>query len=228
MNRRKFLIGAGSLAAGSAAAMGTGAFTSVSADRTVSVNVADDANSFLALDTTDAANSDYVQTGGGQVNIQLSNSDNYTEGAAGVNQNAITRIFDLFKIRNQGTQAVKVWVDPDSVDEDYQTFGGSGLTLDPQASDRPNGEEGDDTLPPNSPKQIRDEISMTGLYAEYATDFPEENQYADGSLVLEPGESFNFGLYINGGSDSSDSISVDMTLNALTDLVPDSYDGKGE
>ena len=42
MKRRKFLIGAGSLAAGSAAAMGTGAYSYAEADRTVTVDTTGD------------------------------------------------------------------------------------------------------------------------------------------------------------------------------------------
>ncbi|MCU4719003.1 hypothetical protein [Halapricum hydrolyticum] len=227
--RRKFLLGMGSLAAGGAAAIGSGAFSSVRAERSVSVSTATDADAMLAFDTADAENADYVQIDDGVVNIALTDSNGYEEDATGVNPDAITRIFDLFEIRNQGTQAVKVYVEPSSVPEEYQTFGGSGLTLDPQASDRPNGTDNDPTgsdTPYNNPSQIRDEISMTGLYAEY-NDFPEENQYSKGSLVLEPGESFNFGLYINGG-DVKDSLDINMTINAVADLVPDEYPGQGE
>ena len=50
MNRRKFTIGIGSLAAGSAAAIGTGAFTSVEADRGVEIDVVGDAKAFVSLD----------------------------------------------------------------------------------------------------------------------------------------------------------------------------------
>ncbi|UWG46457.1 DUF1102 family protein [Halanaeroarchaeum sp. HSR-CO] len=49
MQRRKFLATVGSLAAGSAAAIGTGAFTTASADRSVTVEVENDLNSKIAL-----------------------------------------------------------------------------------------------------------------------------------------------------------------------------------
>ncbi|MFC5277180.1 hypothetical protein ACFPM1_00150 [Halorubrum rubrum] len=49
MERRKFMIGIGSLAAGSAAATGTGAFTTASASRSVSVNVSGDEGSKIGL-----------------------------------------------------------------------------------------------------------------------------------------------------------------------------------
>ena len=60
MQRRKFLIGVGSLAAGSAAAMGTGAFTAMSATRDANIDVVTDSNGLIGLvDTTD---SDVVRT----------------------------------------------------------------------------------------------------------------------------------------------------------------------
>ena len=49
MNRRNVLIGLGTVAAGGGAALGTGAFSSVEADRTVTVETAGDASGFLAL-----------------------------------------------------------------------------------------------------------------------------------------------------------------------------------
>ena len=49
MDRRKFLIGAGSLAAGSAAAMGSGAFSAMSASRDANIDVVTDGNGLIAL-----------------------------------------------------------------------------------------------------------------------------------------------------------------------------------
>lgn len=49
LTRRNALIGLGSLVAGSGALVGTGAFSSVEADRTVSINTAGDAGGFLTL-----------------------------------------------------------------------------------------------------------------------------------------------------------------------------------
>ncbi|WP_336038249.1 hypothetical protein [Halobacterium yunchengense] len=49
MKRRTFLAGLGATAAGSSAVLGTGAFTSVSADRRLQVEVASDDDALLAL-----------------------------------------------------------------------------------------------------------------------------------------------------------------------------------
>ncbi len=100
----------GSIAAGGAAAMGTGAFTSVSADRSVDVNVADDADALLRIvrDTRSSSETpnaqEYVDVNG-QVSIDITDTDS---GATGLNDEATTIIDDLLTIENQGTQGVYV------------------------------------------------------------------------------------------------------------------------
>ena len=49
MQRRSFLVSVGALSAGGAAGIGTGAFSSAEASRDVSVELADDADAYLAL-----------------------------------------------------------------------------------------------------------------------------------------------------------------------------------
>ena len=111
MRRRKLLIGLGSLAAGGAAATGTGAFTSVDADRSVDVAVAEDSDAFLRIvpdkrDGSKTANADeYVNVSNGTVSLDITETDS---GATGINDNATTIIDDLLTIENQGTQGVYV------------------------------------------------------------------------------------------------------------------------
>ncbi|TKX62968.1 DUF1102 domain-containing protein [Halorubrum sp. ASP1] len=105
-NRRKFITGLGALAAGSAAAVGTGAFTSVSANRDVSVAVADDADALLSIDTVSgAANSEYVDTSGDAASITIESD----AGGTGLNDDALTKIKNLLRIKNLGTQDVYVY-----------------------------------------------------------------------------------------------------------------------
>ena len=111
----------GSLAAGGAATIGTGAFTSVEADRDISVEVAGDQSALLAFKkaTTEPDGSgsvtpnaqDYVTLqSGGQLALDFTESDN---GASGLNDNASSKFSNLFDIVNQGTQEVEVFVSPD-------------------------------------------------------------------------------------------------------------------
>lgn len=111
MKRRNFIAGLGTLTTGAAAAMGTGAFSSVSADRTVSVSVAADADAFLQLQELDSPNSnEFVNESGGRsdtLSISIGEND---VGGKGVNEQAETRFDDLFSITNQGSQPVWIWM----------------------------------------------------------------------------------------------------------------------
>lgn len=115
MRRRSFVAGLGSFAAAGAAAIGTGAFTSVQADRTVSVEVADDSDAFLQLVPADGPNGEYATTDGGTLAIDLSGSNPTDAGGSGVNARAITSAERVFAIENQGTQAVDVTLTPNSL-----------------------------------------------------------------------------------------------------------------
>ena len=85
--------------------MGSGAFSSVEADRSVSVSVENDADAFLALQPSDNVNADeYVEETDGTLEIGIDDSGN---GGSGVNFNAKTTFDGLFKMTNQGTQTVQ-------------------------------------------------------------------------------------------------------------------------
>jgi Protein of unknown function (DUF1102). len=89
----------GGLSAGGAIVTGTGAFTSVEADRDVAVDVAGDANAYLALQGV-GPNKDYLLTDNGTIGLNLTGSNTNISGS-GVNANAITVIegFSKCKIR---------------------------------------------------------------------------------------------------------------------------------
>jgi len=121
MQRRKFIAGLGSLAAAGAAGIGTGAFTSVSADRSITVNTTGDQSALLAFkkatnDTDDDGEGEVTENAqayvnlseGGQVSFNFNEGDD--TGASGVNKNAETVFDDLVDIVNQGSQDVLVGV----------------------------------------------------------------------------------------------------------------------
>ena len=111
MNRRKLLTAIGALSAGGAIVNGTGAFTSVQADRDVAVQVASDANAFLSLQAI-GPNAPYTTTENGQLGIDLTGSNATGAGGQGVNTSAVTVFEDMFEVRNQGTQDVEVEITP--------------------------------------------------------------------------------------------------------------------
>jgi len=74
MERRKFLIGMGSLAAGGAAATGTGAFTSQTlSDRQVTAEVTADSNGMVGLEAGSLPS--VSETGSGDLQLDLSGDD---------------------------------------------------------------------------------------------------------------------------------------------------------
>ena len=86
-NRRKFLIGLGALASGSAAGLGTGAFTSATIpDRSVDVSLNDDENSQIALVPGDDPDVRIADSGANKHELVLDLSGANGEG---VNLNSI-------------------------------------------------------------------------------------------------------------------------------------------
>ncbi len=95
MKRRKFLIGAGALAAGGAAALGSGAFTSVEADRDISVEVTGDNNALVRLTPVvhrieNVPNEDRPVYFDGGIEDGTLGIDTSRSLASGVNANAVT------------------------------------------------------------------------------------------------------------------------------------------
>jgi hypothetical protein len=111
MNRRQLLATIGATSAGAAVATGTGAFTSVEADRDIAVQVANDANGFLALEAI-GPNAPYIDTSNGTLGIDLTSNNATNAGGQGVNTNAVTVFEGMFEVRNQGTQEVDVEITP--------------------------------------------------------------------------------------------------------------------
>jgi len=117
MQRRKLLIGLGS--AVGAGAVGTGAFTSVSAERDVTVQVADDANALLGIETGNGPNAEaFAETTDDEtVALDLSGTDT---GGSGLGTDSTYQFDDILRLTNQGTQTVYAWVTFE--------FEGAGLT----------------------------------------------------------------------------------------------------
>jgi hypothetical protein len=208
MNRRKFLIGAGSLAAGSAAAMGTGAFTSVDADRTVSVSVAGDASALLAIEPAEEGGSEtpnaseYVNDNGNAVELDFTGSDIDDDGsdeASGINANAETKFANLLDITNQGTQAVQVGVDDDNgfiANVDGGVFA-EGPDSNTDSSGNPNFPD---------PDGDGDQDSGAGF------------SFPDDPVSLEPGDTVeNIGLDINDPSTIPSDGSATLVIQAYSD-----------
>jgi hypothetical protein len=108
MQRRNLLIGMGSLAAGSAATLGTGAFTSVQAERDITISTANDSGAYLGISPNSGPNGQYASTSGGTVSLDFTSTDAASD--TGLNDNAKINIENVLKITNNGTQPVYVTV----------------------------------------------------------------------------------------------------------------------
>jgi len=102
MKRRTLLATLGVTAAGTA--IGTGAFTSVEATRTVNVNIADEDQALLAMEPID----DTITADEERGEIRLSFDEDPGDGGNGRGPGSeSTYLFDrLFRVTNQGTQDV--------------------------------------------------------------------------------------------------------------------------
>jgi len=134
MNRRRLLAAFGA-AAGASGILGTGAFTSVEADRSVSVEVADDADAFLMMEPSSGPNSEYATADGGTIALEFTDTD---AGGSGVGTDSVYQFDDVFRITNQGTQPMYVWA----------TFADASGNFTPDGSDTdiylyPNGDSDD-------------------------------------------------------------------------------------
>ena len=116
MNRRNVLVGMGALTVGGGAIFGSGAFSSVEAERTANISVADDAAAYLALEVHSSRDPDsgFVQTSGagtgaGQLEFYFDGTD--TANADGLNENSVTRFDNLLTITNNGSNDVSITVE---------------------------------------------------------------------------------------------------------------------
>ncbi|MFC7073453.1 thermonuclease family protein [Halovenus rubra] len=101
MKRRTLIIGLGATA-GAGTLLGSGAFSTASAERQISVQVADDANAFVSLTPGDE-NGEYTDTSGDALVISISDGDI----GAGVDTEYT---FDgIVEIGNQGTDSKYIW-----------------------------------------------------------------------------------------------------------------------
>lgn len=101
MKRRSVLIGLGAIAVGGGAAVSTGAFSSVEADRTVSITTAGDASALLGLSTLNTSIATIDQ---GTIGLDFATIGSST----GINYNAVTEWIDVFRITNNGDDNVNV------------------------------------------------------------------------------------------------------------------------
>ena len=108
MERRKFVIGAGALATGSAAALGTGAFNVARVDRGINVEMVDDSDAYLGLE--EVGEGEYTDVDDGVLSVDFGEN---SKGGEGLGENSNYVFTDVFKVTNQGTETIAFELDDD-------------------------------------------------------------------------------------------------------------------
>ena len=105
MNRRNVLAGLGTIVAGGGAVLGTGAFSSVEASRTVTVTTAGDSSAYLGISVT----GDYAVDGdtNDAVKIDLGDSSSTSDG---FNDDAITTVNGILTLSNNAADGNQITV----------------------------------------------------------------------------------------------------------------------
>ena len=202
MQRRKFLIGAGSVAAGGAAVMGTGAFSFMQTDRGVNMNVVSDENAFVALTGGDE-NGAYSDVSSGEIEF------NYTDaagvGGEGLNPQSVYLFDDVAEIANSGTQEVELSV-PDTTSDGFWSTNFVAYAQEDSTSRRESiwSKDGKTTAFDDRLNDRSDVSSLSDLI----------NTSTD-SITIPTGESVLLGMAFAGGNEG-ESKSTSITLRATS------------
>jgi len=105
-SRRKLLAVMGTAVSGGALASGSGAFTSASVNRGVTIDVESDSEAYLSL-VPGPNNGDYINNDNGQFQIDLTDSNDNIAGN-GLPSNSFSVFEKVFEIQNSGSQEVEV------------------------------------------------------------------------------------------------------------------------
>lgn len=185
VSRRNVLVGLGGIVAGSGALFATGAFTTVQAARTVTIETAGDASAFLALTPARDDEAFVGETSDGRIEINLDGSET---SASGINRNARSRFDNLVAVTNQGTETIEFLgfeFDVDGADQD-----------DDDVEDALRITSGDATIDANGTENLLD----------------ESDEGDAGDDELDPGESVPFGIEVDLLDSDVDDITGNPTI----------------
>ena len=133
MERRKFLLSVGSTAAAGTALIGSGAFSRVESNRSVTVQIAEDPQAYLGMDDCTiegdkTPNSSYAHLDEyGHLEIDMSPSNPTEGGGEGINSDSSTWAHNVFQICNQGKEDACVWIKDSN---DWPTVGNDANGVD--------------------------------------------------------------------------------------------------
>lgn len=177
MRRRRLLQMAGLVAGGGTLTFGSGAFTSVSAQRSVDVAVVDDNDAYLKFDAT----SEYVRATGASDQIRFyipglapeTGPDGDVPDGAGVNPGSTYTFANLFDITNQGADSIEVFSTSSNLPPEFDRIALVGGREDELLA-------GEDRAMELSPGQTK----SAGLFIETAADAEPTNGRVSASLTI--------------------------------------------
>ena len=172
----------------------TAAFTAVSAERAVTVEVVGDADQLLGLEPHDGPNGKYAYQDGDELLVVDVSSTNPNGDVRGVGKRTATTFDDVFDVRNNGPQPVFVWIDSSALHEFTFNFHTSCSAPLASACDAPGA----------GPR-----VSVTG----------REN-----AVELLPGETLPVGFVIRTSADAEDRLAGTIVIHASTTVDPDAPD----
>ncbi|RJX51147.1 hypothetical protein [Halonotius pteroides] len=206
LTRRNAVLGLTGVTAGGGAIVGTGAFTSVEAERSVTVTTAGDADAALGMEPLSTPNGDeYAAIDGGTLAITVPT----------VNLTAVTHIDDVFGVTNNGTQPVVVCLEEQGGEKTAAVD--LGARLDQGFSDGSN----DVTSVGGGEQPSSDGIADTEIVDLSYPGSPAASRYNDIGILLDVGQSLEVGVYIDTsdanlndelGESSSVNLNKDQTL----------------
>jgi len=197
MERRKFVIGMGALASGSAAAVGTGAFSSQLAERNVSVDVVDDAESLLSLQP-----GEYAELNDDTLSIDFTTTDEESE--TGLSPNATMFFRDVFTIKNQTDNDILIQV---SSEDDLENVDGveEAIIFEDEAGGGFTSGAGTDAEPAGDSLD-HGGIDVGGNAGMLTT---SNSSDVERGPILEPGDYMRVGFYFKTESPSDGGVSVE-------------------
>jgi hypothetical protein len=216
MERRKFLTAMGSLAAGGAAVMGTGAFERTSAARDARVEVVGDASAYLGLNPT----SPYAGLNNGELNLDFGAASG--NGGRGLNQDAVVSFRGLFDIENQGTETIGVFIQDGRSQTEQGSTTGDGDLNEKLANQGfipgetsagffvDTGSGGEESL--SSSTWAPDTVNTTRLDDPNAWD-----------PVLAPGDSISVGWFMNGENSDLGEVNGEVALWGYSQTFAQAY-----
>lgn len=190
MNRRRFIATAGAMVTSTGALLGTGAFSTVSAERSFSVSTADDDSALLAIEVGDGTEASEIvdnSSTNGTVTVSLEN----------INRDAFTAFDGLIKITNTSGTTNEIAV----TSLTFRAEDGSGNAIESVLKVYSTGEN-NDTNP------IDGDFDINGLDNKLTTDD------FDGDDELTPGETVEVGILIDTLSSNNDADDIERVVIA--------------